>query len=192
MTIAPKKIMGLDLSLTSPGMAVLQANGTKIQLLDYLNIKTSANEHWFTRRQKISLTIQDFVTKHHPEVIFIENYSYGSRNGRELAGEVHGIVIYDLINKGFSQDNIYRVISPTQLKKFIVRKGNATKEQVVESINTLFDLELKKNQDDIADAIGIAFIGYCMFYFQEVEQFLDKQQLEVMNKILKSVEENRL
>jgi crossover junction endodeoxyribonuclease RuvC len=185
--------VGLDFSLTSPGMSAIRrhSNGA-LEIIDAGCVKTKPTEDWFTRRERIETEILRFVFKHNPVKIFVENYSFGSTNGRELAGEVHGICIFALIKGGYPRENIYRVVAPGALKKFITGKGNAKKPVVVDAVNKFFGLNLKKTEDDIADAIVLAFIGYCIQYYSQVEHQLNASQKEVIDKILIEMEEGKL
>jgi crossover junction endodeoxyribonuclease RuvC len=189
MSLNSDVFVGLDFSLTSPGMSAIKrhSNGN-IEILDMNVVKTKSDEPWFTRRERIETEILRFVFKHKPEKIFVESYSYGSTNGRELAGEVHGICIFALIKGGYPQENIYRVIAPQQLKKFITGKGNATKKQIVEAVNSYFGLSLKNSENDMADAIVLAFIGYCIKYHAQIEHKLNEPQREVLQKIFQTLE----
>lgn len=165
------------------------SNGT-IEVLDMHVVKTKSTEDWFTRRNRIETEILRFVFKHKPLKIFVESYSYGSTNGRELAGEVHGICLFNLIKHGYPQENIYRVVAPQQLKKFITGKGNVTKEEIVVAVNNYFGLSLKNSENDMADAIVLAFIGYCIHHYSQVEHNLNEPQKEVLQKIFETMEED--
>lgn len=182
-------VVGLDFSLTSPGMSAIRFEGSKLNIIDTGMVKTKSDESWFTRRERIETEILRFVLKHKPVKIFVENYSFGSKNGRELAGEVHGICIYSLIKSGYPQQDIHRVVSPQQLKKFITGRGNAKKPEIVKAVNEYFGLSLKNSENDIADAIVLAFIGYCILRYPQVEQKLNEPQKEVLQKILQTMEE---
>jgi Holliday junction resolvasome RuvABC endonuclease subunit len=177
-------VVGLDLSLTSTGMAAVRIKGETFQILEWANPKTSATEDWFTRMMHIQTDVVRFVFKHKPSKIFVEGYSYGSRNGRELAGEVNGIVLYQLIAGGFPQQNIHKMISPQGRAKFATGKGNGTKSEVVNYVNQTFGLSLKVKENDIADAIILAFIGYCILHTDRLEHVLNKPQKEVLHKII--------
>lgn len=185
--------VGLDFSLTSPGMSAIRrhSNGV-IEVLDMTVVKTKSEEDWFTRRNRIETEILRFVFKHKPIKVIVESYSYGSTNGRELAGEVHGICLFNLIKQGFPQENIHRVVAPQQLKKFITGKGNASKKQIVEAVNEYFGLSLKLSENDMADAIVLAFIGYCIHHYDLVERKLTVPQKEVLQKILQTMEEETI
>lgn len=179
------KIIGLDLSLTSPGMSCLQVNedGT-YTFIDFDTCKTDSKEPWYVRLNRINTTILRFVFKHKPKQIIIENYSYGSSNGREIAGEVHGVTIFNLLEQGFPPENLHRNVSPQARAKFFTGKGRATKREVVEAVNAFFGLTFKVKDNDIADACVLAFIGYCINHYAQIEPTLNKEQKEILSKIM--------
>ena len=179
------KIVGIDFSLTSPGVACLtvKEDGT-FYFNDFDNVKTTADEPWFDRLKKVQGMVVRFVYKHKPKQVSIENYSFGSRNGREVAGEVHGTVLYKLFEGGFPPERVFRDISPQARAKFATGNGKANKSQVVKAVNEMFGLNFKVKEDDIADACILAYIRYCINHYDLVEPNLNKEQKEVIAKIL--------
>jgi Holliday junction resolvasome RuvABC endonuclease subunit len=178
-------IVGLDLSLTSPGMsAVRTGNKPLCDLLDTGNVKTTSSEDWYSRQKAVYQTIVAFVVKHRPAHIIVENYAFGSTNGREIAGEVNGIVLLKLIEAGYPLERIHKDVAPTTLKNIITGSSKATKAQVVKAINELFGLNLKTAQNDIADAIGLAYIGHCIQNFNYIDlSIFTKSQLKSFKTI---------
>ena len=183
----PYTIVGVDFSLTSPGMFAIRVNENyRYSLLGQHNIKTKSNEPWYTRTERVQKAIIGFIKQYNPSMVMVENYSYGSTNGRELAGEVHGITLFKLFESGFPPENVYRIVSPSQLKKFITGKGNAKKPDVVKAVNEFFGTSFKNSENDMADALVLAYIGYCMNHYSLVEPTLNEKQVEVMQKILEN------
>lgn len=148
------KITGLDLSLTSPGIGHLRSSNSEISTL---SIKTTSDEPWHIRIHRVAKGITEQCERFEPNFIFIENYSFNSKFGRELAGEVHGVVLYLLHKAGF--DNTFRVIAPTQLKQYVANNTKATKKQVIEAVLELYGVKFKQAQNDQADALSLAKIG---------------------------------
>jgi Holliday junction resolvasome RuvABC endonuclease subunit len=177
-------VVGLDLSLTSTGMSAVRIKDGKFQILDWANPKTDSKEDWFTRVNRIQTEVVRFIWKHKPSKIFVEGYSFGSRNGRELAGEVNGIILFQLMTNGYPQEDIHKIISPQGRAKFATGNGKGTKSQVVKYVNETFGLSLKvSKENDIADAIVLAFIGYSILHYNQIEPTLNKPQKEVLQKI---------
>lgn len=176
--------VGLDLSLTSPGLSCLQVgeNGNYFYL-DFDSCKTTSDEPWHVRIKRIIDTVLLFVAKHKPKRIMIENYSYGSRNGREVAGEVHGSVIFALIQNGFPPENIFRAVSPQSRAKFFTGNGRAVKGDVVRAFNAQFGFNFKVKDNDVVDAGILAFIDYCIVNYTHIEQYLNKDQKDIIKTV---------
>lgn len=168
-------------------MACLQVNeDLSYEFIAFGNCKTDSKEHWHTRMKRIKDTILQFVSEHKPKQIIVENYSFGSRNGREVAGEVHGVTLFHLLDNGFPPENIHRNVSPQGRAKFFTGKGKATKREVVEAVNEYFGLNFLVKDNDIADACVLAFIGYCINHYDQIEPKLNKTQKEVLKKVMEN------
>jgi Holliday junction resolvasome RuvABC endonuclease subunit len=178
-------IVGVDFSLTSPGMSALKVleDGT-FEFIDFDNCTTDSSEDWFSRLQRVQTTVAKFVWKHKPKHISVEGYSYGSTNGRETAGEVQGVSIFKLIENGFPQERIFRDISPQGRAKFATGSGRASKGEVVKAFNEAFGFSFKVKENDIVDACILAYIRYCINHYSLVEPKLNKAQKEVLDKIM--------
>lgn len=114
-------ILGLDLSLTSTGWSCDEATGNLVS-------KETGTGRLFDLR----LQLIDVLLEFKPDLIAIENYSFGSRNSRAHAiGEWGGVVRVLLWDKGFP----YIEIPPTCRAKFATGKGNASKGEVMSAIS---------------------------------------------------------
>lgn len=62
-----------------------------------------------------------------PDLVGIEGYAYGARNGREVLGEVGGVIRLRL----FELDVPYVVVPPASLKRHATGNGNADKARMM-------------------------------------------------------------
>lgn len=195
-------VVGLDFSLTSPGVAALEVDEAfNITVKGMDSVKTKADEAWFARLDKVYKCVRQFVAEHKPKSVFVENYSFGSTNGREVAGEVHGVCLFNLIQAGYPADRIHRVISPQGLKKFVAGKGSTRKkpvlqpgeeapkkvdpkQEMVDWANARFGLALKLKDHDMADALALAYVGIHITHFEELKDRMTEKQIEVVDTIL--------
>ncbi|MHA1754279.1 MAG: hypothetical protein ACTSYR_02050 [Candidatus Odinarchaeia archaeon] len=76
--------------------------------------------------------------------INVHTFGYLSR----LGGFIEGFLYYD-----FDQSIL---IKPTHARKILNIKGNARKEDIVSSINTLLGIKLQNNEHNIADALVLS------------------------------------
>lgn len=155
--------LGLDISLTSTGYSVVKGGKAVYEG----SIKTASDEEWVSRITKILKEINYILDTFPPKYVFIENYSYGSIFGRELLGEIHGVVMYLLLQRGVP----FEKVPPTQVKLFGCGRGNNppcppgrakttwSKTWVVETVNTNYNRDFRLADNDICDAFIIALLA---------------------------------
>ena len=146
-------IIGLDLSLTSSGVAIKPALADNRKEKVFA-IPTTAKEHIRDRWKKIVVAIKREVRV--GDSCFIEDYAYGmpsQRSNLTTLAEVGGIIKFMLLNMGVP---IFPV-SPGTLKKWATGKGNAKKEDMKLAVYKKFDMEFETS--DEADAFLLADFG---------------------------------
>jgi Holliday junction resolvasome RuvABC endonuclease subunit len=155
--------LGLDISLTSTGYTVVKG-GVSIR---EGSIKTSTDEDWVERINKIVGTIGQLIDEFHPTLVLIENYSYGSTFGREVLGEIHGVVMYYLNKREVPFDKV----PPTVAKLFGCGRGQAPKcppdrakstwkkTWVIETVNEIYGTQYRLADNDICDSFIIALLA---------------------------------
>jgi len=173
-------IIGLDLSLTSPGIVILDT--TSYRIVNYtlgstlVKHKEDANcfpliSNIYTNKQKTNLikyntiveTIKRLIVLNNVKYCAIEGYSYSSsgQSAYQLA-ELDGIVkytIHHVLKKPL------RIYEPSLVKMAISGKGNAKKEYVKTKIMEHFYqptldhfAKYKNAQYDLFDAFSIAYL----------------------------------
>ena len=85
-----------------------------------------------------------------PSIVIMEDYAYGTTQGRELSGEIQGCIMYWLLKMGLPLIKP----SPQQIKSFI---GAQSKSKIM--MNVLKKYRIAVNNDDEADAFVLAMIG---------------------------------
>jgi crossover junction endodeoxyribonuclease RuvC len=147
-------VIGLDLSLTSTGIAVYNIIDDNIFTLA---VSTSSKDIYMARYSKILKVIKDIDHFLLPvSLFFIEGYSLGSFGKSSAMSnliELGGIIKYDLASRGRS----YISVPPTTLKKFITGKGNSKKEDIKLALYKKYGQEFKTS--DEADAFSLAIMG---------------------------------
>lgn len=111
------KILGLDLSLTKPGIAYGPIADTlrvpAIKGVDRLSYWRDTFKHLFA-------TVQ-------PDVVVIEGYSFGSQGQSVVQiAELGGLIRLLMADTGI----VWAEVAPATLKKYATGKGNSGKEQV--------------------------------------------------------------
>ena len=130
-----KRVLALDLSLTSTGVASDEGTFT---------IKTS--ETGAERLAYIRDEVRKAVFRYVPEVVAIEGYAYARANQAHQIGELGGVVRLLLHDMGI--DTL--IVPPASIKKWATGKGNADKDTMLEVAIREFAFEGHGN--DEADA----------------------------------------
>lgn len=99
--------------------------------------------------------IRELVEEYRPGLVAIEGYSYNSVGRWFDLGEVGGAIKVDLL----LQEVDTLVVPPASLKQFVTDNGQASKERVMREVNNLY-LDEPVNDDNIADAVGLAHFAY--------------------------------
>ena len=180
LTKTKKKIIGIDYSLTSPAICVIDDDKLNFYYLTNKkkydgkmsdNIEGQLHDDWDNPMHRFGL-ISDWVfyvlyDLHEGDYdIFIEGYSYGSKGqGLFQIAENCGILKYRLEQDVLS----YKTVVPSVVKKGATGKGNADKDMMYEAFLKETKIDLKKIFDtdkvgnpvsDIVDSYYVAKVGY--------------------------------
>lgn len=165
-----KRILGLDLSLTATGWALVWDGSPQWGVIKtkYRGVK---------RLSEIRDEVRAIVQKIEPSLAVIEGYSYGSHQGMAGLAELGGVIRLLLLDMGVP----YIVVAPTTNKKFATGKGNAEKDLVLKRVFQHWGADMSNNNE--ADAFSLAqfgrcFInpeGFCSYQIDSVENFKKKE-----------------
>jgi Holliday junction resolvasome RuvABC endonuclease subunit len=155
--------LGIDQSFTSCGVVVLNE---KQKVIEATTIKTSKDDNdIFDRAWFIAESISsNFINKYAPEIVGLEGLAFSKFGDatRDLAGLQFTLVNYIRHMHTYDSDNLL-IVSPNELKKFATTKGNAKKEQMVDSLpkNVLESFQKQNYKKttglyDVTDAYWIA------------------------------------
>lgn len=141
--------VGLDLSLTSTGVAVADRTAA-------ISTGTSGPERLVVLRDGIV----DLATSVSNPLVFIEGYSFASRNSQAHAlGELGGVVRVALWEQGIA----FVDVPPTVRAKFATGRGNASKAEVISAVSARTGIAWDgKGADDQCDAWVLQEIGFAL------------------------------
>jgi Holliday junction resolvasome RuvABC endonuclease subunit len=150
--VSPPRVIGLDLSLNSTGVADSYGGAHRLRPGDRDGIARVAwilDELW---------TIVDRSPS--PDLAVIEGYAYAASARREVLGELGGVIRWNL----YTNDIPFVVVAPSTLKKFATGKGTGGKAGVLVAARER--LGYAGLSDDEADAIwlrmyGLGLLGAC-------------------------------
>lgn len=166
--------LGIDASYTGFGLAILAENDS-YALHVYRSVGSGVDrlvniEDWLSA--KISGLVNHRIVD-----AAIEGYSMGSRYGREMAGELGGVVrmvlrVHSLTINTKAQYPL--VVSPQGLKKYVLGPGKGTgKSLMLKGVYKRWGVDL--DDDNAADAYALARIAR--------GDYVEKYQQEVLSKV---------
>ncbi len=142
------KVIGLDLSLTSSGVA------SNAGWSD--TIRTPAKLRGHRRMAHIRDTIRDHTTG--ADLVVVEGPSYGNQGAQRQAGHHERAGLWWLITHDlWRRDVPLAVASPASVKKFATGRGNASKDEVLVAVCRRF--AWFDGNNDAADAVVLAALG---------------------------------
>lgn len=172
------KFFGIDTSLTGTGFAALEVfdDGSMSSVLTVISppkgLKGMARLRWVQNQVKEFL-IADATNWSGGA---IEGYAMGAR-GRGVTeifglGAIIRLLLYNL------QLCKVQDVPPTLLKKFMTKKGQAKKIEMILAVNKYFGLELI--DDNQADALALALFAAAKSNWEEMK--LTQVQIECLGK----------
>lgn len=146
-------ILGIDPGGEVTGFGVVLRQGNTTRMIACGASRARKGESLAEKLSRVFSSVQEIIEKYRPEVLAVEDIFYG-RNAKSLKsiGQVRGVIILAGALAGVS---IYEY-SPREVKKAVVGRGDASKEQVQKMIQALLGLESAPKPHDAADALAIA------------------------------------
>lgn len=145
-------VLGIDTSLRSTGYGVLEAQGSRLRMLDCGNIRNAPSLSLTACLKAIHAKVAELIAAFEPDVMAIESVIYGKNAGTMLVlGEARGAVLTAAADAGLP---VYEY-EPRRMKKAICGNGLAEKAQIQRMVKTLLALS-ELPQNDAADALGLA------------------------------------
>jgi crossover junction endodeoxyribonuclease RuvC len=146
-------VLGIDPGTLITGYGVIERGRGRTRLLGCGTIRNDSRQP-LARRLKIIYTgICEVIDQFHPSECAIESAFYGKNAQSALKlGHARGVSMLAAVE----QDIPTSEYSPREVKKAIVGKGNASKEQVQFMVKRLLNLSDMRMPVDASDAIAIA------------------------------------
>lgn len=153
-------IIGIDSSTSVTGICAI-TDSKKPSIISYMAIRTKDKDTYEDKCMYILEEIFNFIDKHKPDTISIEipNSHTNMDTTRKLCG-LWGLICVNIFSK---YNKKVTSINTTHIKQVVSKNGRAEKEQMVKSVNQIFKTKLQynknkgKSDDDIADALGVAY-----------------------------------
>lgn len=172
------RVLGVDLSLTSTGIA--RAFDGRIQLAGTIKTAGHKGDNLAARNERLALIRQTVISDcilFKPDLVVIEAPSYGSQHGAQHdRSGLWWLVVQDVFRNGFN----VATVSPNGRAKYGTGRGNAPKDEVLAAVLRRYsrdDLPIADNNQ--ADAVLLAAMG-SRYLGHLVEESLPVKNLEAM------------
>lgn len=144
------KVIGLDLSLTSTGIAVITTTGYAAH-----RIKPPADLRGLTRMRWIRQNIDDLIVG--ITLVVVEGPAYGAQSGQSGHHERAGLwwLVRERVESLVGE---MAIVPPAVLKKYATGRGNASKDEVLAATIRQWPA-FEGSSNDAADALWLAGIG---------------------------------
>lgn len=177
------RIVGLDMSLTGTGVAVLERDELTGETMPprtlTLKSKGKAGDDLLTRGYRVDLLRQDVaLAARYATFVIIEQPAFSQTGGshHDRSG-LWWLVVRDIQRLGIPVVEV----APTTLKKYVTGKGNASKMEVMAKMIRLMP-QVEIANDNEADALALALMG-ARRYATALEPSLPLVNLEAMEKV---------
>jgi crossover junction endodeoxyribonuclease RuvC len=140
------RVVGLDLSLTSTGIALIANSGARLHRIQPGNL---------TGHERMQRILTDTrIWTEGCELIVIEGPSFGSPGRQHEMGGLWWLITRAL----WRRSRPYAVVEPSKLKRYATGKGNASKDEVLSAVVRRYPMA-DVNGNDVADALVLAAMG---------------------------------
>ncbi len=146
------RILGIDTSLRSTGVGIVEASGSEMRAIAYGRIRNKPSDPHSKCLENIYDSITELIEAHRPDCAAIEG-AFFAKNARTamVLGQARGTAITACAKKGLDITEH----SPRKVKQSLVGTGAAQKDQVAKMVMRLLNLK-EQPQEDAADALAIA------------------------------------
>jgi crossover junction endodeoxyribonuclease RuvC len=156
MAKEPIRILGIDTSLRSTGVGIVEARGSELQVVVYGRIRNKPADPHSRCLENIFNSITDLIEEHHPDCAAIEGVFFAKNaNTAMVLGQARGAAITACAKRGIQITEH----SPRKVKQSLVGSGSAQKDQVAHMVMRLLGLE-EPPQEDAADALALAICHF--------------------------------
>lgn len=152
MSPATTRILGVDTSLRSSGVAVIEATGHSLRAVEHSRIRSPQTLSLSAALERLQSGVLDVIERLSPDISAIEGI-FHCRNVKTAVrlGEARGVVIAACCHNGLP---VFEY-APRRVKQAVVGTGAASKDQVRRMVMSMLGLQ-DEPPDDESDALAIA------------------------------------
>lgn len=146
-------VLGIDPGYALMGWGVVEAQGSRMRLIDYGCVETKAGVPMQHRLRTLQLGVRNLVNIYQPDDVAFEELFFARNVTTALmVGAARGAAI---IAAAEYTENLYEY-TPMQIKQAVTGYGKADKKQIQQMVKLLLHMDEIPKPDDAADAIACA------------------------------------
>ena len=146
-------ILGVDPGTIITGYGIIELNKNKISHITSGIIKLSATKSLPEKLKIIYTELEKLIRTYKPDEFAIETAFYGKNIQSAMKiGYARGVSLLAAVNNKV----LIAEYAPGEIKKAVVGRGSASKQQVAFMIKTILNLKKLKMKSDESDALAIA------------------------------------
>jgi crossover junction endodeoxyribonuclease RuvC len=146
------RVLGIDTSLRSTGVAVVDSAGSRLAPVEFGVLRNPPQRRLSECLRVLADGVEEIVARAHPEAAAVEGVFFSRNAGTAvILGEARGAVIAACARRGVP---VYEY-APRRVKQAVAGYGAATKEQVRKTLMSLLGLR-EAPQEDAGDALAVA------------------------------------
>ncbi|MBN2288876.1 MAG: crossover junction endodeoxyribonuclease RuvC [Candidatus Glassbacteria bacterium] len=151
--VAGETIIGIDPGGEVTGFGVVRRAGSGVEMLGCGVTRARRGESVAGKLSRIFHFIREQINHYRPCCLVVEDVFYGKNvQSLKAIGQVRGVIILAGALAGLPVHEY----SPREVKKSVVGRGDASKEQVQQMVKSLLGLQTAPSPSDTADALAIA------------------------------------
>jgi crossover junction endodeoxyribonuclease RuvC len=148
-----KLVLGIDPGTAVKGFGVVALDGRSTTLVECGVIRTTARDPLPQRLHEVYEGVRDLIARHRPDTLAIEDVFF-AKNVRTtvVLGHARGVILLAAQQAALT----IHEYPPSEIKKAVVGRGSATKEQVQFMVTRLLRLKHAPQPADAADGVAAA------------------------------------
>ena len=148
-----KIILGLDPGIADTGYGLIAVTGNNLKCLEFGSIKTSSQDDFLCRLEKLDTCLQKIIIKYKPDLVSVEKLFFNTNAKTAfVVGQARGVLLLNI-----KKNNLKLIeFTPLQIKQSVTNFGRAEKKQVQTMVKLILNLKEVPQPDDAADALAAA------------------------------------
>jgi crossover junction endodeoxyribonuclease RuvC len=176
-----RTILGVDPGTTRMGYAIVRSENARLELIIMGIIELHKYKTHYEKLSKIYERVDSIIKEFKPEELAIEAPFYGKNVQSMLKlGRAQGVAMA----AGLSNKLPIYEYAPKKIKIAITGSGNATKEQVANTLKIELQIKDMPKHMDATDALGVAVCHYHQSKF--IDQTSDKSSASNWENFIKN------